>query len=620
VIRYIAFVWDAAFEPLAMECVRRAFLQNRHLKTAVQTPCVAILVATGASDPKPQLLGDGGVLIGTLFTKPTSSSEEESSCTRAILSPAEAQRIIATRGELLVEHYWGNYVGFLSGDVNYPMRAIRGPFARLSCLHSAVEGLRMYASDMQTLAGLQIRLHSINWAALARTFMGPEPVGSCHLNEVRELAGGTCEDASGSHSKRHTMWSASCIASEPFHAAAPAAAVALRSTARACTRAWTAEHAHVLVGLSGGLDSSITLSCVASSPSRLRVTAVTQFGSDGESDERVYARLVTRRAGCELIEVPRMPSDDLSACEYSAVFECSPGLHLPTVDRIEPELAHRLGAGAIFRGHGGDEIFCRNHPPLYVADLLRQHGASPGLLELLMHAAHTTGVTIWSVLAQAIWARLRPSYPSFFELLTQEPGDTLLHSHVLNELAADHSSAESCSLPPGRRWQMSLLCARRFTGGPFDLERDPDAISPLLSQPHVELCLRIPTWFQIANHTDRALARAAFSRDLPTEVVQRVGKGAAEHMASTILYNNLPYVRERLLDGLVVKSGIIDRARLESTLSPVPSLDALSSAPIFELLGAENWARAWRDFNALQSRTLSDRDSEANSSRPNRLA
>ncbi len=380
-----------------------------------------------------------------------------------------------------------------------------------------------------SLAQLRIRLHSVSWSAVARTFLGPESAGACHLNEVREVPPGTCEDVSASQCRRHQLWNPAAIASEPFRG--EDAAGALRSAARACVQAWASEHSHVLVGLSGGLDSSVTLSCLADAPTHPRITAVTQFGEDRESDERVYARLMAHRAGCELIEVPRTTDADFRACEYSAVFESSPGLRLPTVDRIEPDRALQLGATAIFRGHGGDELFCRNQTSLYLIDFLLQRRTTTGLFDLLTHAANSEGVTVWSILARAFWTMLRPARLDVPTMISPDVRDsTLLHQDVLSDLIAHDSSSdsgelESHALPPGRRWQIHLLCARRNLSGPFDREKDPDVICPLLSQPLVELCLRIPTWLQMTDHTDRALTRAAFAGDLPAEILNRVEKG-----------------------------------------------------------------------------------------------
>src|SRR3546814_15368809 len=58
---------------------------------------------------------------------------------------------------------------------------------------------------------------------------------------------------------------------------------------------WAACYPHSLVGLSGGLDSSIVAVCLAEASQRLEcLTAVT---SDPVGDERLYARLVCAQIG-----------------------------------------------------------------------------------------------------------------------------------------------------------------------------------------------------------------------------------------------------------------------------------------------------------------------------------
>src|SRR3546814_15106452 len=63
---------------------------------------------------------------------------------------------------------------------------------------------------------------------------------------------------------------------------------------------WAACYPHSLVGLSGGLDSSIVAVCLAEASQRLEcLTAVT---SDPVGDERLYARLVCEQIGAQLFE------------------------------------------------------------------------------------------------------------------------------------------------------------------------------------------------------------------------------------------------------------------------------------------------------------------------------
>ncbi len=276
-IRYLAILWDEQAAATVDDCLHRARRYNPNLRIVLHRSGVIVLTSNGAADPKPQLLcRDEGVLLGTLFASPGWNTQD-THCRRAVLSTSEAKDILASAGQALIDRYWGNYVAFLRRPIEGIVRVIRSPFAQLCCLHSAVDGMRMYASDMETLAQLRIRLHSISWLAVARTFLGPDAPGACHLNEVREVAGGACEDASGSGCQRHVLWDPAAIASQAFQAGDAQAPGALRSATRACVQAWTSEHSHVLVGLSGGLDSSVTLSCAAEAPSAPIVTAVTQF-------------------------------------------------------------------------------------------------------------------------------------------------------------------------------------------------------------------------------------------------------------------------------------------------------------------------------------------------------
>jgi asparagine synthase (glutamine-hydrolysing) len=98
----------------------------------------------------------------------------------------------------------------------------------------------------------------------------------------------------------------------------------------------------------------------------------------------------------------------------------------------------------------------------------------------------------------------------------------------------------------------------------------------------------------MAGRRDRALTRYAFAADIPTAIVQRRDKGGAEALAAAILARNLSYVREMILGGIILQQGIFDRARVEAALAEAPSADAVASVPVFDLLGAEIWARAWR--------------------------
>jgi asparagine synthase (glutamine-hydrolysing) len=82
-------------------------------------------------------------------------------------------------------------------------------------------------------------------------------------------------------------------------------------------------------------------------------------------------------------------------------------------------------------------------------------------------------------------------------------------------------------------------------------------------------------------------------REVPKEILMRRWKGGAEHLAWRILRQNLPFVRELLLDGELIRSGLLNRPRLESLLNGDPASVVRATVPVFGLVGAEAWLQAW---------------------------
>src|SRR3546814_9108524 len=81
------------------------------------------------------------------------------------------------------------------------------------------------------------------------------------------------------------------------------------------------------------------------------------------------------------------------------------------------------------------------------------------------------------------------------------------------------------------------------------------------------VALATPSWAVCEGGVDRARARQAFAADLPDAVIQRRLKGGPDGFALTIMRTQLPAIRERLLDGTLVREGIVDRPALEQSLN-----------------------------------------------------
>ncbi len=118
-------------------------------------------------------------------------------------------------------------------------------------------------------------------------------------------------------------------------------------------------------------------------------------------------------------------------------------------------------------------------------------------------------------------------------------------------------------------------------------------INSLLSQPVIEAALRIPAWLQVQDKTERAVARAAFAQQLPVEILARRSKGNADGPARQVLRDHESFVRDLLLGGVLARERVIDVERIEATLAGSPAAAPAGTVALFELTGAEIWARKW---------------------------
>ena len=88
---------------------------------------------------------------------------------------------------------------------------------------------------------------------------------------------------------------------------------------------------------------------------------------------------------------------------------------------------------------------------------------------------------------------------------------------------------------PGKLEHIGLLViVSNFTEG-FGYERKYPVIYPLLSQPVVESCLKIPSWMWCRGGVNRAVARDAFRNRLPSEIIERTTKGSFDRLAIELI-------------------------------------------------------------------------------------
>jgi len=119
----------------------------------------------------------------------------------------------------------------------------------------------------------------------------------------------------------------------------------------------------------------------------------------------------------------------------------------------------------------------------------------------------------------------------------------------------------------------------------------PYAASPLCAQPVVELCGRIPVDVHFDGGRIRGLARRAFAAEVAEPILRRQWKDRPLLQLGEVIALNLPFIREHLLEGALVKERILNRSALEEALRDGPSASSAIGSEILSDLDVELWIR-----------------------------
>ncbi len=554
---------------------------------------------TGAQPPTTESVvfptGDG-VVLGTLFERAQFGTEPGA---RVKLSAPEAERIIASGGKWLIDHYWGRYVAFMHSARDATVRILRDPTGVLPCYYASLPNLQIFFSwaDDARIAGLT---HcSVDWHYVARYVCCADPQSrTAGLREIRQVHPGECiELREAKISATRQLWDPVDIAHREWSDGIEEAVRCIRSQAEQVVWAWASRYPRIVHLLSGGLDSSVLLRCLVSAPSRPSITCLNYYGVAGvNSDERAFARLALSGHDCKLIE---RPSQD-SAPDLRRMLDCArTAVPLSLIYRVltrdvERRLAHDTGATAYFSGVGGDAVFFQGPVELALADHLRAHFGVKGFLELALAIARMENLSLASAVMRACRALLPNARDDMVKSVRER---SVVNPDVLRAAANEPDffwhmySATRGRLSPAKLRHLYYMRGYGvYFYSPFAERDDPEYVCPLLSQPLLELCLQIPVYMHTAAGWDRALERRAFMDVLPSRIVQRRRKGSIGVAMSALLQTNVSFVRELMLDGQLIEHQLLDRRKVEAALTGNNvTLSPAAAEIIGEHLSTEVW-------------------------------
>lgn len=540
-------------------------------------------------------LGGQGVVLGKLFERP---NNRPSSAAPLTFDEPRTRRILDSHGRELIDRYWGRYLAFLHDETAHTSWVLRDPSGGLPCLTVRFGGVRLYFSAMDVIQHLALGPFDVNWAYLAASLcMMKGQTHATALREVSQVLGGECVELCDDRARSTFYWDALQIAGSNIIDDPGEATRALRDCVVDTVRAWASCYSGITLSLSGGLDSSIVYAALDSA-ARRKLTCFHYYPLGSDLDERHFARLVAQSGGSDLIERPRDSSLTLEPllqveASHEPAANC---LYYLENSRPDAELAAEYQATAAFTGWGGDQLFYQNHASLAAGDYLHYRGLRPQLLRVAFDSARMDRVSVWKVLRAALAEQVRERPWSLHDDVAEYR--PLLRPEVIDEvyrtaLYVHPLLSDPRGTPSGKFWHAIQLSGPWEFYDPLGRPDDPERVSPLYSQPVLELCLRVPVHVLTLGGWDRAIARRAFYSELPAEVANRRNKGGIERHVREIFERNVTFMRELLLDGALVREGVVDRKKLATALSGKASRLRASVGELLDFVGTEAWLRRW---------------------------
>lgn len=533
-------------------------------------------VYVGRETPSLELPGVG-LIVGRVFPK---ASEASNSTPPAASHHPDPE-------QLLLDCYWGEYIAIFGGRrIDEPASILRDPSGGVPCIYSVDARGGFVASDVSIAEALGLYERQVDWDAITHSLVFPHwRSGRSALRGIRELLPGGMMHMAGRRVVERSAWSPwDLVRPGQRHRCPVEAASCVREAVTTAVSAWADLDRSVILELSGGLDSSIVGACLRDTEAKVACCTLTTPLSG--TDERPYARHVADLLGSALHTL-HIGAEILNLDFPPPAGAVMPGM-TPVQERVDAALtaaAERHGARSFMSGAGGDTVFCFLGNASPAADAFRHAGPRAGI-SAVNDISTLHGCTLPRAVrltARKLLRGPKPSRAANLAFLSQDA--SLIEPMPHPWLEAPHDARIG-----DREWIAALAGTQCYPDGTARNRLRPVRF-PLLSQPVVEACLRVPTWMWVAGGRNRAIARDAFANKLPSPILNRRSKGSYVPFAG-LLYARYRRDMLRFLEhGQLASRNLLDVPALRTFMgSDAPPKD-VSFLRAFDLCMIENWVR-----------------------------
>lgn len=523
--------------------------------------------------------GPDAYVIGPCFIRRSSSD------TASFVSSATS---VAGYVEAFMRAHWGSYLLLIFDERMQQWCLCGDPSGLLPVFRFETSDHILFATDPALLESASGEKMSVCWPLLQRHLLAPDQRQrqTC-LEGVEELRPGALLYPATSTSHL-VLWRAADHFPEHPAISFDEAREELRSASLEVVTAWSRHYGNTVVAVSGGVDSSLI--CGALSSSKIPFGCITLATRDATGDERAFARSLADHLAVPIVERIYDPSSfDPLVCASSGLPRPSRRAFLSIVDRMLEQCLSELGGDVVFDGNGGDNLFCFLHSAAPVADRVRNEGIGAGSISTLFDMCKLTDCDLPTMCLgtlQRLWrGRVQIASPLDDRLL-----DSATCTGQLIEPLVDWLKAEP-RLHKGKRDHLALLMkSQHHVHG---VTSGSARFSPLMSQPLIETCLRIPTWLWPKGGMNRALARAAFADKLPADILRRTSKAGPDSFIRRAFREHHTQLHDLLRHGHLSAHRILDVAAIDKAFATPLERDAEMIYRLLDLAEAENWSRIW---------------------------
>lgn len=530
-------------------------------------------------------LGNSGWIIGRLFTRTTPSRIVDA------FEPAEADAIVASGGSRLLRHYWGSYVAIMRNDGG-DVTAMRDPSGAMACFWRRQGDDCWLSSDARLLTECNSGRPSVDFNEVGRLLFSPDSMGArtC-VDGIDELIPGEALEVRAGRITALAHWSPWDHVDTAAGRCADDAAAQLHDTLADAIGLWASLFPSALLGVSGGLDSSIVAACAANAGFAPRL--LTMIGPDASGDESGYAQLLADRLDLPL---------DRYRYDLADIVIDRPTLpHLPWpvggyfaqgIEAAHRAQQHLKPIDAFLTGNGGDNVFCLIASAAPLVDRLRSDPWRWRSLRTALDIARLTEASLPHVIGSAWRIARRDTILASPRTISWGLGKDVIAD--LEPAAYTHPwlRAVPDGMVPGKAAHVRMLVRAQKGHELYRRASLPIQIAPLLAQPVVEACLGIPSWQWIDGGRDRAIARMAAHHWLPDGILERRSKGGPDGFMQAIFRRNASAILSLLKGGRLAQQAIVNVASIEAALrssSPAPDL----VRRLLAFAACETWVRWW---------------------------